>query len=117
MAVICQFQLYFCFIECISRFVNNTLISVCISFSTIKCGVRPLDSERRGIRSSPETFGYNDEINKWVQSEGKIVGGDTAAYGSVPWQGRIHRISIDRHHCGFVILNEFWLLSAAHCFL
>ncbi|CAG5129870.1 unnamed protein product, partial [Candidula unifasciata] len=48
----------------------------------------------------------------------RIVGGSQASYGEIPWQASL---KIDTgtqliQYCGAVIIDQFWLLSAAHCF-
>ncbi|XP_064642640.1 deleted in malignant brain tumors 1 protein-like [Lineus longissimus] len=50
-----------------------------------------------------------------------IVGGVAAIYGAYPYQAGIRKTvtasgDVTQHWCGATILNEYWLLSAAHCY-
>ncbi|XP_065138090.1 trypsin-like isoform X2 [Paramisgurnus dabryanus] len=47
----------------------------------------------------------------------KIVGGQDATEGSWPWQVSIHDLNTNSHVCGASLINNDWILSAAHCFV
>ncbi|XP_003354214.3 serine protease 38 [Sus scrofa] len=46
--------------------------------------------------------------------QGKIIGGVDALEGKWPWQVSVHYAGF--HICGGSIIDEYWVLSAAHCF-
>merc|ERR1711915_221045 len=48
---------------------------------------------------------------------GTIVGGEEAADGEFPWQGSLRQIGMigQTHFCGGSVLNENWVVTAAHC--
>ncbi|XP_059551416.1 serine protease 38 [Myotis daubentonii] len=46
--------------------------------------------------------------------QGKVVGGVDAPEEKWPWQVSVHYGGF--HVCGGSILNEYWILTAAHCF-
>lgn len=52
-----------------------------------------------------------DDFRAW---EGRIVGGSNANIGQFPWQVSLANVN-NVHFCGGSIINNRWILSAAHC--
>ena len=44
----------------------------------------------------------------------RITGGIEAGVGEFPWQVSVQ--ARNEHVCGGAILNEWWIITAAHCF-
>nr|AUI10830.1 putative PQM protease precursor [Peucetia striata] len=58
------------------------------------------------------------DCGKSFAPQGRIVNGTVTTHGKFPWMVSIHeRIKSGfRQACGGAILNENWIVSAAHCF-
>ncbi|XP_034033990.1 coagulation factor IXb [Thalassophryne amazonica] len=53
-----------------------------------------------------------------INSDQRIVGGDTAISGEIPWQVALMTLSETqraRPFCGGSLLSELWVITAAHC--
>jgi len=67
-------------------------------------------------------------LSKPTEEQGRVVGGETANFGMFPWQAGIRfKVPLEReaedgttvlieHQCGGALIDECWVLSAAHCF-
>ncbi|XP_063076943.1 testisin-like [Engraulis encrasicolus] len=50
-----------------------------------------------------------------VPLNSRIVGGEDAPPGNWPWQVSIHYYWYEHHICGGTLINNQWVLTAAHC--
>ena len=99
----------------------------------ITCGGRPVEAGRlrRDVTDKYEHLSNNessedDEDDEEIDTSiyrkmGRIMGGSIADYGMHPWQAGIRTVlsrsrGTDAHKCGATIIDEYWVLSAAHCF-
>ncbi|XP_070559274.1 mannan-binding lectin serine protease 1-like [Ptychodera flava] len=46
----------------------------------------------------------------------RIVDGKTSVKGTAPWMARLWNVYDRRHFCGGSVLNDYWIVTAAHCF-
>lgn len=58
---------------------------------------------------------FQSFCNAQESSESSIVGGTNVAPEVYPWM--VELLSNDTHHCGGMLINEQWVLTAAHCLL
>ncbi|RWS30337.1 serine protease 27-like protein, partial [Leptotrombidium deliense] len=81
---------------------GGTLWSCCVPFST------PQSSA--GLIKDPE-------CGKTYIRNSKIVGGENAKYGEVPWQAAIVKRQYfnQKISCGGALINRKWVVTAAHC--
>ncbi|XP_039622095.1 coagulation factor IX-like [Polypterus senegalus] len=52
-----------------------------------------------------------------VNEDDRIVGGTSCAHGEIPWQVAIINKNTGECFCGGSIINENWIVTAAHCFV
>ncbi|KAF4091318.1 hypothetical protein AMELA_G00035590 [Ameiurus melas] len=60
----------------------------------------------------PKWFYNNTES---VNNRTRIIGGDSASPGDIPWQVALVLRSTQQVFCGGSILSEQWVITAAHC--
>nr|XP_045371931.1 serine protease 38 [Camelus bactrianus] len=66
------------------------------------------------LRRPPQHGGSSPEACGQRHVQGKVVGGTDAPEKKWPWQVSLHYAGF--HTCGGSIIDEYWVLSAAHCF-
>lgn len=96
--------------------------AVHVNCPSITCGSRVTHEEfQSNYRSRREAL-FGLEANETVidsnnrtrrHSTGKIVGGDFSHPGRWPWLVAVYKDG--NFHCGGAILDETWIVSAAHC--
>lgn len=62
---------------------------------------------------NPDGCGHPNRAQTDTHNPSKIVGGSPAQVGFWKWQ--ISMLYNNAHRCGGSIINEEWILSAAHC--
>ena len=54
-----------------------------------------------------------------TKGHSRIVGGENARQGDWPWQASVHyqrSPGMNKQWCGGTLIDEQWVMSAAHCF-
>ncbi|XP_078695303.1 chymotrypsinogen B-like [Branchiostoma floridae x Branchiostoma belcheri] len=67
-----------------------------------------------GTCGTPAIQPRSSEMLRYDQAEGRIVNGDDATPHSWPWQVSL-QTSTGWHYCGGSIVNNEWVVTAAHC--
>jgi secreted trypsin-like serine protease len=88
-----------------------------VSKDSIRAGFFGTLSLALGACSAPDTADGDAE-----RAESAIIGGQEANPGEWPWQALILREQedddgelVDKMHCGAVVMNPNWVLTAGHC--
>ncbi|GAB0090781.1 Peptidase S1, PA clan [Sergentomyia squamirostris] len=66
-------------------------------------------------KSLPQSDYFNVDPVR-LPHQGRIVGGNTASPGQFPYMTSC-RLTNNMHFCGGMLINDRWVVSAAHCFL
>ncbi|XP_008251000.3 serine protease 38 [Oryctolagus cuniculus] len=74
----------------------------------------PAEAWVRGPPKSPRNSSRGDPACGRRAVPGKVLGGAPATETRWPWQVSVHYAGF--HVCGGSIVDEYWVLSAAHCF-
>ena len=84
---------------------------------TINCGSRMYKNPALQYRDIDddifELFDDNVRSKRESKNYERIVGGIASHPAAWPWVVTIYRNGL--FHCGGVIVNELWIMSAAHC--
>ncbi|KAH9388840.1 DNA topoisomerase 2-beta [Tyrophagus putrescentiae] len=73
----------------------------------------PYESKSPSVSKVDSDY-YNNAIRR-TRTDGyksRIIGGQDAYYGEIPWM--VH-IKITKHQCGGALINEQFVITAAHC--
>ncbi|XP_072024525.1 ovochymase-like [Amphiura filiformis] len=58
----------------------------------------------------------DEDICGYPRVRGKIVGGKISKHGQSPWMAMLWSNALRRPACGGILLNQRWVVTAAHCF-
>ncbi|XP_022097591.1 uncharacterized protein LOC110982961 isoform X2 [Acanthaster planci] len=74
----------------------------------VECGIVPLPE----VTMAPGSCGIK-QVDNGINA--RIIGGTAAKRGSWPWQAQLI-LKQSGHYCGATLIDEYHVLSAAHCF-
>ncbi|CAG5129871.1 unnamed protein product, partial [Candidula unifasciata] len=85
--------------------------------SPVTCGSRPA----KVLARRQESLLESDYDNPDTYGDDRILGGNFASHGEVPWQANIRIMTRNKDRteykpeCSGAIINEYWIITVAHC--
>lgn len=68
---------------------------------------------KRHAMNVTEKYRSQPHVMRDKRTEARVVGGRLSQPAAWPWVAALYRNGM--FHCGGVILNQHWVMSAAHC--
>lgn len=85
--------------DCLNVTYFNDYPHILISIEILKCLIFHAD--------------FAGKVHVPLDDKHRITGGSTASRGQFPWQ--VALIIDDAYFCGGSLIDELWVLTAAHC--
>lgn len=100
---------------------GSVLSTCCVTYQTNSVRRSPPSSSSSHRYNSHHSSSFNQRVmqkervscgQRVHKPQSRIVGGNDAQFGEFPWQAHI---KITQQQCGGVLLNKYYVVTAAHC--